>query len=107
MARKVARAVLPLVVLAWATLVVLGGPLKAVDHGVATGEDPAAMTGIGLCAIVVALLLRTGVGPLRGAPRSSTEHAWRPGVLRPMRPAAYENPPTAAPSPALLQVLLT
>lgn len=105
--RKVARELLPLVVLVWATLAILGGALTAVEHGVADDKDPVTMTGMGLCAITVALLLRTGVKRFLGALRPHTRYARGLEGLRAMRPVAYEKPPPAAPSPALLQILRT
>lgn len=105
--RKVARELLPLVVLAWATLAILGGAFKAVEHSGVADKDPAAMAGMGLCAITVALLFRMGVKSLRGTPRAHTKCAWRAEGFRVMRPVAYEKPSPAALSPALLQVLRT
>jgi hypothetical protein len=105
--RKVARELLPLVVLVWATLAILSGALNAVEHGVADDKAPAAMTVMELCAITVALLLGTGAKRLLGAPRPHTRCARGREGFRAMRPVAYEKPPSVAPSPALLQILRT
>jgi hypothetical protein len=105
--RKVARELLPLVVLVWATLASLDGALTAVEHGVADDKDPAAMTAMGLCTITVALLLGTGVKRLFGPPRPHTRYVRALEGFRAMRPVAYEKPPSVAPSLALLQILRT
>lgn len=103
--RKVALKVLPLLVVLWATLAVLGEPVvlakKAADGG------SAAKAGIGLCAVTVALLLSKGVRrsavpltkgmPLRGLPR----------LLFSCTPAFPELPPPGIPILKLLRVLRT
>lgn len=109
MVRKVAREVLPLVVLIWATLVVLGGAYKAVEgSGTATVEqDPAIAAGLGLCTIIVAALLRAGAGRPQSAARPESRTVATPRVLRAVRPVAYARPLSTAPSLELLQILRT
>lgn len=104
-ARRIAREVLPLIVLVWATLVVLGGAYKAIEGGVADG-DAVATAGIGLCAVTVAALLRAGTrGPAASRPETKTVAV--PGSFRSVRPVAYVRPLPTAPSLELLQILRT
>ncbi len=106
--RKVAREVLPLIVLVWATLVILGGAYKAIEGGdVADGErETVATAGLGLCAVTVAALLRASAkGP--AAPRPETRTVAAPGLFRAVRPAVYARPIPTAPSLELLQILRT
>jgi hypothetical protein len=106
--RRIAREVLPLVVLAWATLAILGGALKTVEHGGMAHEDPVVTAGLGICAVTVALVLRTGVRRILPAPGLITTPVGRPGdILRSARPAAYREPPPSPPSLERLQILRT
>lgn len=104
MARKVAREVLPLIVLVWATLVILGGAYKAIEGG--ADGDTVASAGLGLCAVTVAALLRASTkGP--AAPRPETRTVSAPGLFRTVSPAVYARPIPTAPSLELLQILRT
>ena len=61
--RNMAQAILPLLVVVWATFAVLGGAVYLAKH---TGPEQAtAGTGIGLCAVTVAVLFKKGVGRVR------------------------------------------
>jgi hypothetical protein len=105
-ARKVAREVLPLIVLVWATLVILGGAYKAIEGGGVADGDTVASAGLGLCAVTVAALLRASTkGP--AAPRPETRTVSGPGLFRAVRPAVYARPILTAPSLELLQILRT
>lgn len=57
MARKVALEVLPFLVVAWATLVIVGGAAHLVNKSEAATQDAAVKVGLGLCAVSVALLM--------------------------------------------------
>jgi hypothetical protein len=106
--RRIACEILPLVVLAWATFAILGGPLKTVEHGGMAYDESPATAGLGICAVTVALVLRTGVRRILPAPGLVTTPVRRTGdVLRAARPAAYREPPPSPPSLERLQVLRT
>lgn len=107
-ARKTAREVLPLVVIAWATLVILGGALEAVEGSGLSGDGAA--TGLGLCALSVAVVFGTGlVKRLRPGPATFVAEPRKrvPDLLALRRPAAYSIPPPGPPPLRLSQVLRT
>jgi hypothetical protein len=106
MARRAAREVLPLVVVVWATLVVLGGAYKGVEGGAVVNQDTAA-AGLGLCAVSVAALLRVGARRPVPVQRPETTIVAAPGMFRAARPVAYARPLPTAPSLELLQILRT
>lgn len=106
MARKVAREVLPLIVLVWATLVILGGVYKAIEGGGVADGDTVASAGLGLCAVTVAALLRASAGRSETS-RPETRTVLAPGLFRTSHPAVYARPIPRAPSLELLQILRT
>lgn len=57
--RKVALKVLPVVVVVWATLAMVGGAFHLVNKSEAATQDAAVKAGLGLCAVSVALLMST------------------------------------------------
>lgn len=59
--RKVALKVLPLLVVAWATLAIVGGAFYLVNKSEAATQGAAVKAGLGLCAVSVALLMSTKV----------------------------------------------
>lgn len=108
--RKIAREVLPLVVIAWATFVILGGALKAVEKSGAPDEGATVSSGLGLCAVTVAAVLGSGlVKRVRPAPRTFVSKPLGnvSGLFSPRRPAAYTLPPPGPPPLQLSQVLRT
>lgn len=108
MARRAAREVLPLVVVVWATLVVLGGAYKGVEGGAVVNQDTAtAAAGLGLCAVSVAALLRVGARRPIPVHRPETTTVAAPRMFRAARPVAYTTPLPTAPSLELLQILRT
>ena len=104
---KTALKVLPFLVVLWATLAVLSGPVVLAKKAENANWGSAAEVGIGLCAITVALLLSRGIKrravpvltgmPLRGLPRLP--------FLR--TPAYPEPPPPGVPILKLLRILRT
>ncbi len=105
--RKIARELLPLVVVAWATFAILGG---AGEHGSAADEGSAKTAGLGFCAVTLAILLSDGLRKIRRRPeRLTVNPAWRPRLVSRMasRTAARAQPPPAALSIEHLQVLRT
>jgi hypothetical protein len=96
---------LPMVVLAWAILAVLGGVSMPAEH--ANVADKAAEAGMGICAITVALVVGVGVRRLRETPFPGAKRVFWRDSFRVVRPAAYEKPPSFAPSLEVLQVLRT
>ncbi len=112
--RKIARELLPLVVLAWATFALLGGAIKLGEHaddGQAGTTDKGSVTvaGLGLCALTVAVMLRTGARIARQLPKILVNLVRQPQLLpcEVPQPTAYERPPLSAPSLELLQILRT
>lgn len=103
--RKVALKILPLLVVLWATLAILGGSAELANKAADGGS--AAKAGIGLCAVTVALLLSSGVKraslplltrmPLLDAPRRQFSRT----------PAYPKPPPPGIPILKLLRVLRT
>jgi hypothetical protein len=59
--RKVALKVLPLLVIAWATLAIVGGAFHLVNKSEIVTQDEAVKAGLGLCTVSVALLMSTRV----------------------------------------------
>ncbi len=103
--RKGAFRVLPLVVVIWAALAVVGGGYHLAKE--ASMQDSAAKAGLGLCALSVALLVRAGVRRVQQPwPVGKCEPVNTP--LRVARPAAHRKPPPpGAPTLQLLQVSRT
>jgi hypothetical protein len=62
--RKAALKILPLLVVLWATLAIVGGAVHLVNKSEAA-QDAAVKTGLGLCAVSVALLMSTKVRRVR------------------------------------------
>ncbi len=60
--RKAALNVLPLLVVLWATLAIVGGAVHLVNESEAATQGAAMKTGLGLCAVSVALLMRRRFG---------------------------------------------
>lgn len=109
-ARKIARETLPLVVIAWATFVVLGGALKTVEKSGFPEQSAALGAGLGLCAVSVAAVFGTGIiKRVRKTRRNSFEKARGvAGVFSAARPAAYTKPPPGGLHPLQVsQVLRT
>jgi hypothetical protein len=108
LARKIARELLPLVVIAWATFVILGGALEVVEHNSAGDNGSAAASGLGLCALSTALIMRVrSVWAVRPVLRIFVKEPARKtdGLLAAQRPEAYAEPPPNAPSLQQLQIL--
>lgn len=108
--REIAREVLPLVVIAWATFVILGGALKAVEKSGSPDEGAAVSAGLGLCAVSVAAVLSTGLAKrVRPALRSFVPKPLESAasLFQARRPAAYTEPPPGPPPLQLSQVLRT
>ncbi len=105
--RRVALKVLPLLVVLWATLAVLGGPVVLAKKAGDADGNPAAKAGIGLCAITVAVLLSRGVRK-KAAPALTRMPLFKAPYLHFSRTPAYpETPPPGVPKIKLLQVLRT
>ncbi len=108
--RNIARELLPLVVIAWATLAILGGAVEAGEHGGGAEEGSAQTAGLGLCAVTLAILLTDGLRKIRRRPEKLIMNpAWRPRLVSRTvpGPAARTKPPPAALSLEHLQVLRT
>lgn len=113
---KLARELLPLVVVAWATFAILGGVLKAAEHtesGSSAGtDDTGSITAkaLGLCAVTVAVVvLKAGARIVWHPPGLLVNLVWRfrtesRAVSRLM---AYERPPPATPPLEFFQILRT
>jgi hypothetical protein len=107
-ARNIARELLPLVVVAWATLAILGGAVETGEHGSAADEGSMKTAGLGLCAITLAIVLTDGLRKMRRPHKLITNPARRPRRLfsrTTSRPAARAKPPPAALSLEHLQIL--
>lgn len=108
--RKIAREILPLVVIAWATFVILGGAMKAVETGFPEG-GAATGASLGLCAVSVAAVFGTGlVKRVRPAMRRLfiAEHRGKSAeFFAPPRPMAYMKPPPGLHPLRVSQVLRT
>jgi len=97
LARKVALKVLPLVVVAWATLAIVGGGIHLAKQA-GMDQGSAVKAGLGLCAVSVALLVskraRRLVPPAptgRLSPAYAPLFSSRPEVLR--APPPPKGPP--------------
>lgn len=105
MVRKVALKVLPFLVVAWATLAIVGGAAHLVNKSEAVTQDAAVKAGLGLCAVSVALLMST-----RGRRKIALPVLIRkllPKKLAPVRTAVYPKAffrPTSS-DPPVLQLL--
>ncbi len=104
-ARKIARDVLPFVVIAWATCVILGGAMKAVEKSGSPEEGAAMGASLGLCAVSAAAVFGTGLVNRRHPAAARSFVAERRGkaasLFAPRRPRAYTKPP---PEPHPLQI---
>ncbi len=103
--RKVALKVLPLLVVAWATLAIVGGAAHLVKKSEAATQDAAVEAGLGLCAVSVALLMSTRVRRKIALPVLIRKLL--PRKLAPVRTAVYPKAffrPTSS-DPPILQLL--
>lgn len=100
--RKISKRVLPLLVMVWATFVVLGGALYLAKHGGIT-EDSAVSAGMGLCAATAAILFGAGVGRPRGR-RPENTLVWKATRLRKACPLRYAV--CSSPTVSLTRLLL-
>lgn len=107
--RKIARELLPLVVIAWATFVILGGAVETGKHGSVADEGSMKTAGLGFCAITLAIVLSDGLRKIHTPQKLIANPAWWPRLLSrtASRPAAHAKPPPAALSLEHLQVLRT
>ncbi len=107
--RNIARELLPLVVIAWATLAILGGAVEAGERGGAADGGSAQTAGLGLCAITLAIVLAYGLRKIRRPHKLITNPAWRPRLISRTVPwpAARTKPPPAALPLEHLQVFRT
>jgi hypothetical protein len=105
--RNIARELLPYVVLIWATFALLGGALEPAEGFEAPNGGAVAETGLGLCVLGVAYLLKAAVR-VRPLLRHvfSQAHAWA-SLVTVARPVAYFRPSPSPPSLELLQILRT
>lgn len=109
MVRKTALKVLPLLVVLWATVAIMGGAFHLVNETKAA-QDAAVKTGLGLCAVSVALLMSTSIrrkvtipGPIKTLLRRNP-----PSPCTTMRPEVRDKPPSVGPQILhLLQVSRT
>lgn len=100
--RGVAIELLPVLVLVWATLAVLGGAAHQAVESDGVG-DYAAKTGLGLCAISVALVVRRAVGRKPSPPPMAS---LRPGPARPAPSPHFTTPPAGLPPTGRARLLL-
>lgn len=102
--RNIARELLPYVVMFWATFTLLGGALEPAESFEASDGSAVVDTGLGLCVLGVACLLKTTrrIRPLLRRIFSQA-HAWASFVAVPC-PAVYYRPPSS-PSLERLQIL--
>jgi hypothetical protein len=109
MTRKIAREILPLVVIAWATFVILGGAMKAVETGGSPHEGAAISAGLGLCAVSVAAVFGTGlVKRFRPAARTFVvESHGNDTGFSPQRPRAFTKPPPGLHPLQISQIIRT
>lgn len=109
MTRKIAREILPLVVIAWATFVILGGAMKAVETGGSPDEGAAMSAGLGLCAVSVAAVFGTGLAKrFRPAARTFVvESRGNATRLFAPRPRAFTKPPPGLHPLQISQVVRT
>lgn len=112
-ARDIARELLPYVVMIWATLALLGGALESTQTAAGNESHHAAIeSGIGLCAITVACIVRGAAKHVRSLPRLVFT-LFKPAHLRLVTrgtsasPSAYHRPPPLPPSLERLQILRT
>lgn len=108
--RKIAQELLPLVVLVWATLAILGDSHGRAVHDSIADEGSAAIAGLGLCAVTVAIIWETGTRRVPSLPSFAARAAWKPRFsLRATRPAVSEpeRPPSVVLSLEFLQVMRT
>lgn len=108
--RTVALKVLPLLVVAWAILAIVGGAAHLVNKSEAATQDAAVEAGLGLCAVSVALLMSARVRSKISLPVLARKLL--PGKLAPVRTAVFTKArfrPTSSDPPALqlLQVSRT
>ncbi len=92
-ARNIARELLPLMVMMWATLAILGGAIETGEHGGAADEGSMQTAGRGLCAITLAIMLTDGLRKIHRPHKLTTIPAWRPRLFSrtASRPAAHAN----------------
>lgn len=110
--RRTAIELLPLLVLVWATLAVLGGAAHQVVESAGLGDgvgDSAAKAGLGLCVISVALVVRWAVGRKLSPPPTTrfSQELSRPAPLPPLATPTLEWPPTGRTRLLLLRVSRT
>ncbi|MCA1728158.1 MAG: hypothetical protein LC751_01710 [Actinobacteria bacterium] len=103
--RKAALKVLPLLVVLWTTLVIVGGAVRMANESEATTQDATVKTGLGLCAVSVALLMSTGAR--RKILLPVLHRKLLPKSLAPLRTAVYPKARLKPPSsdPPTLQLL--
>lgn len=109
-ARRIAREILPFVVIAWATFVILGGAMKVVETGGSPESGAAMSAGLGLCAVSVAAILGTSLVKRFHSTARTFVAEFRgrmPGFFAPPRPRAYSKPPPKLHPLKISQVLRT
>lgn len=104
--RNIARELLPYVVLFWATFALLGGAAEPVEK-VQTSDGAVVGTGLGLCTLSVAYLLKAArrARPLLSR-IFSRACAWT-NLVTVLCPVVYNRPPLFSPSLERLQILRT
>jgi len=103
--RKTALRVLVLIVVVWAALAVIGGAVYVAKRGGDSGHGAAIKkTGLGLCAVTVAVLLGKGMGCVR-RPRPERGFVVVAGKPREDVPRPIFRPNRARPGPSLTRLL--
>lgn len=106
--RKAAFKVLPLLVVLWANLAIVGGAVHLANESEAATPDAAMKSGLGLCAVSVALLMSTKVRRVRVPELARKLLPRRPAPLRASYPrVTHRAPRIRPPTLQLLQVSRT
>lgn len=97
---QLARRVLPVVVVVWASLAMIGGAVHLANEAGAAAQDSAAKAGLGFCAVSLAFFVKKAKG---GAPpRIPTGRAVPEPVSLLRAPPPHRLPPSGGPPLSLL-----
>lgn len=97
-----ARKILPVVVVLWASLAMIGGAVHLAKEAEAAAQDAAVKAGIGLCAVSFAFFAKKVRSPVLPKISVGMLMPWPAPVFRASAPLEHLLPPPAGPPLSLL-----
>lgn len=97
-----ARRVLPVVVVVWASLAIIGGAVHLANEAGAAAQDSAAKAGLGLCAVSLAFFVKKARGDAPPPIPTGRPVPEPVSLLRAPAPPAHRLQPSGGPPLSLL-----